>query len=164
MSMPASTNTWRIHPEYGITSEDQNRGDILLMLCETEINELPKIREYISEHGLGNIDIESKSFIIEDTPLTAAACYNHADIVKFLVRECGADVNAQNGRGGTALHYAAINESPSMIKILLKLGADPTLKNNDEFTPVDISYYRYNDECARLMKSYQTPVKSANKS
>lgn len=67
-----------------------------------------------------------------NAPATAAF-NNHCDIVAFLVKH-GANVNARNARQETALNWAA-QAHLSMVKVLLDLGADPTLADDKGYTP-----------------------------
>jgi len=59
----------------------------------------------------------------EATPLTAAADANDTATVRYLV-EKGADINASNGLGDTALILAASHGNVDVIKLLLSKGAD----------------------------------------
>ena len=52
--------------------------------------------------------------------------------------ELGADVNARDGRGDTALHVAAINEQVSVIRALVDGGADVAITNANGLTPLDV--------------------------
>ena len=52
-------------------------------------------------------------------------------------------MNVKDARGWTPLHYAASNNildgMEAMIKLLLEEGADPSIKNNDGKTPLDVA-------------------------
>jgi ankyrin repeat protein len=78
------------------------------------------------------------AFAKGDTPIHAAAYWNHPDIVKMLIAK-GADVNKTNGLGETALHYAAVCRYLDVAQILLDSGANPKAKTNKGMTPIDIS-------------------------
>ena len=58
------------------------------------------------------------------------------DILSVLV-EHGADVNAQNNMGNTPLHFASFTGNVPAAQRLLGLGADPTVKDEMNQTPVD---------------------------
>lgn len=49
----------------------------------------------------------------------------------------GVDVNMQNGEGDTLLHFAAGDGNLAMVEELLRRGANPNLKNEVGFTPLD---------------------------
>jgi ankyrin repeat protein len=60
------------------------------------------------------------------------------EAVKMLV-DLGADVNAVDNNGNTAMHGAAYNAYPSVVKLLAERGADPQIwkeKNKDGVTPL----------------------------
>merc|ERR1719247_2049490 len=80
------------------------------------------------------------------------------EVVRRLVREQGLDVNYQvmpkaHYRGkkdkamnmfatmmeGTPLHFAVFNGQVGTVKVLLELGADPTLRNTAGMTPWDMA-------------------------
>ena len=73
------------------------------------------------------------NFVCEDssckgwTPVMIAAAENHADVVKLLL-EKGADPNAQNQYGRTALHFAVNYSLEPIVNSLLAYKADPTIK------------------------------------
>ncbi len=55
-------------------------------------------------------------------PLTLAAAYGHADVVRVLL-EHGADVNAEDFTGWTALHAGSFTGDPATVSLLLDRGA-----------------------------------------
>merc|ERR1712223_417785 len=63
---------------------------------------------------------------------------NALRIIRLLV-DYGGDINAQSDSGNTALHDAAAYMSHEIIEYLVKSGADPTVKNLDGKSPLDIS-------------------------
>ncbi len=52
--------------------------------------------------------------------------------------ECGMDVNSRDNSGMTLLHYAVNRQEGPLIALLMKLGADPSVKNQQEKTPADL--------------------------
>jgi ankyrin repeat protein len=88
-------------------------------------------------------------------PLQAAAGWGYGDgfagnahrfapsgmmaAVKFLVEELGADVNAEDYDGNTALHQAAARGDVEMILYLVTKGADPTRINRDGQSTADMA-------------------------
>ncbi|HEY6457363.1 MAG TPA: ankyrin repeat domain-containing protein [Steroidobacteraceae bacterium] len=64
----------------------------------------------------------------------AASKGNKAEIERLLKR--GADVNAQQADGATALQWAAYRGDAKLAELLLKAGAKPGLANHDGATPL----------------------------
>jgi ankyrin repeat protein len=58
----------------------------------------------------------------------------HEEVTDLLLTK-GADINAQNTFGETALHYAAISNT-RMLPYLLRKGASPNTKTNCGETPI----------------------------
>ncbi len=59
--------------------------------------------------------------------------------VKYLVEECGADVNALDHEGNTALHHAAARGDNEMILYFVSKGADVTRVNREGHTVADMA-------------------------
>ena len=59
--------------------------------------------------------------------------------VKFLVDEAGADVNARDHEGNSALHHAASRGDVEMLTYLVSQGADPLVVNREGQTTVDMA-------------------------
>jgi len=68
--------------------------------------------------------------------INSAAASGRADLVE-LVLQAGADPNAKQQMGWTALHAAAAHDNVEMVEALLKAGADTTLRNDDGQTALD---------------------------
>ena len=54
----------------------------------------------------------------------------------YLLLEAGADPNARNDEGLTALHFGARNSNPVVTSHLLEAGANPRARDNEGFTPL----------------------------
>ena len=71
-----------------------------------------------------------------DAPLADAAMEGNVALVRSLLAD-GADVNAAQGDGSTALHWAAYRDDPDMARTFLAAGADVGAKTrNGEYTPL----------------------------
>ena len=65
----------------------------------------------------------------------------HLEAIRYLVSK-GADINARNKKGKTALHYACASSqilSLHFIELLLGLGADPRIKDDNDISPIDLA-------------------------
>ncbi|WP_397571464.1 ankyrin repeat domain-containing protein [Schlesneria sp. T3-172] len=69
-------------------------------------------------------------------PLLIHAAGNNMDDAVELLCEFGADVNAGDRQGKTALHDACSNERLTCLKILLKNGADPNKRDEKGVVPL----------------------------
>ena len=63
-----------------------------------------------------------------------AADGGHAGVIAALLA-MGAEVDAVDDEGQTALHYAATVESAASCRLLLEAGADPEVEDDDGDTP-----------------------------
>ena len=68
--------------------------------------------------------------------INSAAASGRADLVK-MVLAAGADPNARQMAGYTALHAAAAHDNVEMAQALLDAGADPSLRSEDGQTALD---------------------------
>ncbi|KAH7389214.1 hypothetical protein BKA64DRAFT_680061 [Cadophora sp. MPI-SDFR-AT-0126] len=83
-------------------------------------------------------DVERRIAPYHKTPLIRAAEKGYYDYVLELLQR-GADVDAQDKGGQTALHYAAENGHLDIIRILVMAGADHMIKNNAGLTPLGVA-------------------------
>lgn len=86
------------------------------------------------------------------TPLLDAASMGETDEVAALINE-GAEVDAADTEGTTALLYAAYNMDPEMIRLLLDAGADPNTMDNYS-TPLMTAVSYEDRESAALLVEY----------
>ena len=72
--------------------------------------------------------------------------------------KAGADVNARDNKGWTALHYATESNQAEVIKELLKAGADVKAKDNKGWTALDLAEHGRGDnqETIRLLREADT--------
>ena len=77
-------------------------------------------------------DVNVKSLDDDVTPLMVVSRCGTPDILRLLLEHGATDINAQNTSGVTALMEAVrFNPSEEVIKILLDIGADVSLKDNE---------------------------------
>jgi ankyrin repeat protein len=89
---------------------------------------------------------------MKNQPLHAAAAGRRADIVALLL-ERGANVNAKQHGGWTALHAAAQNGDLEMIQTLLANGADTNLRADNNQTPLDLALTRGNQAAVEALEA-----------
>ncbi|XP_059483922.1 arfGAP with SH3 domain, ANK repeat and PH domain-containing protein isoform X2 [Neocloeon triangulifer] len=75
---------------------------------------------------------------------------NTLHIVDFVVQN-SESLNRTTYDGNTALHYCAMHRRPECMKLLLRSGADPQLRNHENKTPLDIAREMGNSGCEELM-------------
>jgi ankyrin repeat protein len=63
---------------------------------------------------------------------------NKRKFVKLLLDFQTTEINKQNNQGDTPLHIATKNSNREAIALLLKNNADPTIKNNEGLSPIDV--------------------------
>ena len=95
-----------------------------------------------------NINSRSTGFL----PLAIAASEGRSDVVRYLLAE-GADVNARERLGETALTEAAYYGHAALAKELLSHGADINAIGTDG-TALDIALNRNNTAVADLLKHH----------
>jgi ankyrin repeat protein len=96
----------------------------------------------------------TKNFL-ENMPLHAAAAGGHLSIMELLL-ERGADANARQHGGFTAMHTAAQHGSRAMVELLLRYGADPAAATDDGETPAARARSQGNSAVAALLDA-KTP-------
>ncbi len=66
----------------------------------------------------------------------------------------GSDPNARDGKGGTALHWAAAKGSAEVAKLLLDAGADPNVTDGDGKTPRQVAEEKGRKEVRGLLDAF----------
>jgi len=75
------------------------------------------------------------------------------------------DYFLKKGSGGhTALWCAAQSGYEGVVKLLLEAGADPTIADDDEVTPLDIAIYKCYEHCAVILEVRRRGRKDRNRS
>jgi len=86
-----------------------------------------------------------------EAPVADAAEHGDLETVRTLVRQ-GADVNASQGDGMTALHWAAERGSPELAQMLLYAGADPEPATRlGGYTPLHLASHRGHTEVVGVL-------------
>jgi ankyrin repeat protein len=66
----------------------------------------------------------------------------------------GADVNAKDSVGWTALHQAAYGAHKEPVELLIAEGADVNAKDQDDYTPLDFSIMNKHTKTADLLRKH----------
>jgi hypothetical protein len=72
---------------------------------------------------------------VDNIPLILAAWQDHDEEMDFLLTH-GADPNARDKNGATALHWAASRGNQNQIQLLLVYGAEIDANNHEKYTPL----------------------------
>jgi ankyrin repeat protein len=97
------------------------------------------------------------------TPLQVAVLTDRPDVVRFFIEQ-GADVNAQDDHGDTALAQAAamgnlLKHVREIITLLMHAGADVSIKNSLGYTALEIARTESGSELAKYIKELENQQK-----
>ena len=106
--------------------ESKEKESIVVYLKYTENPSIEKIDGMLSRGANPEAILDTKS---KTTPLLFAANLGYTEIIDFLLQK-GANLEAKDGLGNTALMYAIQKNDSKSVKVLLKY--DPDLKISNE--------------------------------
>ena len=114
----------------GIQVDATNTADESALMLAANANDI----------ALANVLIEAGASVNRPnwTPLHYAASKGHLAMMHLLI-DNDAYIDAESPNGTTPLMMAAYYASPSAVKLMLEEGADPTLKNQDGMTALDLA-------------------------
>jgi hypothetical protein len=98
-----------------------------------------------------NVDIRGGAK--DHTAMQIAAREGHLPLVDLLLK-WGANVNAMNNLGGSALHAAAFQGRLEVVKVLLKAGADKNLQNGSGRTAAELAAHAGHHDLFELLHSW----------
>ena len=104
-----------------------------------------------------------------NTPLHGAAISGHSSMLHDLVKElrgrrvCSNEVNKTNNFGNTPLHLAFQFDHPEIVDLLIKEGADPTIKNNAQLTASELGAKLERGESLDILKQDEEERAEARK-
>ena len=98
------------------------------------------------------VDVKGGPF--KTTPLHVAALNGHFLVVRTLVENGNADINAINYKGKTVLFYGAISNNIEILEYLMRQGAKIDAVDNDGRTALwDASYFSYTEAVEFLLNN-----------
>lgn len=108
-------------------------GSISLTRCgKTREKNYGKYSNEYDEYGLPEIHLSGE-------PIYHAAFAGNEEILRIILQHNKLNINDLNDSGFTALHYAAINNKPSTLKLLVQNGADVNWGLNEVINPASSS-------------------------
>ena len=90
-----------------------------------------------------------------DRALSVASQEGHVDVVRLLVEEGGVDVNRASRLEATPLFLAYLNGENDVVRVLLELGADVGIANDDGDTVLDLARMRGRHRIVELLESWE---------
>jgi hypothetical protein len=130
-----------------IETED-SFSSLLELAADNDVEGFKKLIEQdpscIDEIGVWYVRKKGSKQIVHEhrTPLMVAAIYGSIDVLKLIISRSEIDVNLSCGPDKvTALHCAAAGGSTAaadVIKLLLAVGADPTVEDTSCHRPIDV--------------------------
>jgi hypothetical protein len=89
------------------------------------------------------------------TPLIVTTYHGATECVELLLARDGdaLELDAVDKDGDTALHLAAWKNHPTIAQLLLQAGADPTVRNRNGRTPLDVAQSRGHQQCKALLQA-----------
>jgi len=132
----------------GAPLEIQSEHTALAFLEAIRQNKMSTVR-YLIEH---QIPLEGPLYL-DNLPLGQAASGGHLEILKYILDQ-GANINAQDVSGHTALHQSCIlGCKKRVLQYLLQTGADPQLKSERGHTVLDLAKNWNDKKAIRLIEA-----------
>ena len=113
----------------GADPNDRNQGDLPLG-CAAWFGRIDLIK-LLMTHGAKAMPAGTGAM-----PWFLAVDSEKPEVLRCMIAN-GADANAADKNGSTALHRAAMAGSPQLVRVLLDGGADPKAKDRQGRTPID---------------------------
>jgi ankyrin repeat protein len=85
--------------------------------------------------------------------LITSAKAGNLDYVKLAIAQ-GANINAKDDKGGTALHWAVYYNHKEIVKFLLMQGANPFEVDNQGVSPIDVARMNNKKEILKIFEEY----------
>lgn len=147
-----------------IVNDDEEILKILIDQCHASVHQRARGSFFMPENQRqrvqANMELELDTLEYEgyayygEYPLAFAACFERKDMYDYLI-EKGANVNAQDTFGNTALHMLVIHRKPDMISFVMKHTTAPnrSIRNKAGLTPLTLAtQLGYNDIFEKLLE------------
>ena len=115
----------------------------------------PELAKALLNRG-ANVDSRSTN-AMQNTPMHAAAAGRNVSMVRLLL-ENGADANALQHGGWTALHSAAQSGDREMAEVLMTGGAKVAARADNNQSPLDLALTHGHAEMAALLQKVTVPL------
>ncbi|NXA87227.1 ANKR7 protein, partial [Melanocharis versteri] len=99
---------------------------------------------------------------LNKSPLMKAVEHQHGDCAAILL-EHGANHDHRGVSGDTALHFAVMVSSKSLVELLLEHGADINAKNKLGYTPLTLAIIENCEEMIKFLLQKGADVKAQDK-
>ena len=101
--------------------------------------------------------------LADNNGFTPLCCNTSSHEITDLLATKGANVDHQTNQNGYyALHFAAKNGQVETLRVLLKHGANPNIRNNSGETPLHLAMSKHNKELVTLLLSHGADPNLAN--
>lgn len=115
-------------------------------------NDLAAVETFIAEGG----NLEVMQGDLNETPLLSAARYGSFAVAEKLLEAAGANINARNSDGQSALILATISNHTEMVKLLVKNKADVNIQDNTGSNALSYAEHAQNHAITNLLKAPRT--------
>lgn len=127
-------------------------------LCIASFNENLELLTILIDYGWNPNYFDSNL----NNALIIACSEGHKNIVRYLLTK-NLQINFQNKKGYTALHFAVNDCNHRIVKLLLEAGADADLSDNDKNTPLSIAAFKGDINSTRILLQNKINIHAKNK-
>lgn len=114
--------------------------DVIVACIEGDLFRLKELLLDVGEFDYDSEEKDSKQELYHITPLISAVVHNQILTIKYLIEECGCNINYCESKGGyTALMLAALNGNVILCEYLCSRGANAKLANDAGITAATIN-------------------------
>ena len=121
-----------IRDESSSDEEDENEGGVSSRIAKASSPNLKERLSVLAQAGPSNKSIKSAALW--------ASAFGKVRALRAVI-EVGSDVNQKvdHVSNNTSLHWAVMHKKMDTVRVLLEAGADPTLRNRNGMSPLDIA-------------------------